>query len=1739
MQILRELGRGASTIVYQVRRDGTGYALKVFNAVVGDDPDPGSALIGFRRQAAIMASIDHPGLPRIYDVGLLRGRPYLVMELINGDSLADVLEGGRLPPARGARLALDIARALVPVHRKGLVHRDVKPQNIMVVGGEHAKLIDFDLATRENAEGKASAGTLAYAPPEQSGLLNRPVDGRSDLYSLGVVLFECLTGTSPFPVDDLGELLRMHATVAPPDPRSMVPQIPPALGAIVTMLLTKDPDDRYQSSDDLVADLHRLVAEPTVAFAPGQHRHAASARTEPLSGRDHELERLTRRWARARDGEGGICIIRGPGGSGKSRLAAEIVAIARDQHALVLSGKSSADNAMPLAPLRFAVDEVLRALTLLPGAEQERWRDLLRSTAGLAAPLLGMITPALRQWLGTGNLDDGERSEQFTVAVVDVMSELARACGGLLLHLDDVQWIDPGTRRIIARLATVVRDVPLLVLCTARDDEASVAATEDFRDALGHAVDLEITLGVLDEQGIAGLIASQLPGMDTGSALARLLTGRGAGNPFVVLEYLRAIIDAGLLLPSWDGWMLNEKGLGTLELPVDALGLVLARVDALGSGSRRILATAAAVGPSFRPAQVAQVCGVDPGRVLAAVVEAAGHHLVEPRDGGEYTFLHDQIREALLEEIDGSGRSTLHRRIADVLAKGPVDEPHLVYALARHYLLADPTDATDQVFSACFAAGRLALADHAPAMATAFLEHAAAVREQAADGPLDAAFLHALGVALHREGRYAPARVRLEQAFAAETTPAGRAGIMLELGKVRLATWNVPAALRAVDQGLAELGAPVPKRALLAALSTVASCFAGFLVSATGIGAGTAGSQRVARYELIAAFHTIAAYTSMVNMNDGMLLLHGMRVVYPLNRLGRGAVYAWGEAGVGAVTRLLGLRSLADRCFRKAGRAATELGDPGLVAMTRWIHGAATYMSGGDDGAAWTRALEEHGRWLDPGLWDDGCDSIALDHLVAGRTRQAASWYDRGTRRGVRDAKDIGALITADAVVNAATGRHPEAGVELRRIQAVVEKYGNRGLTFKLVFAELFACMEQGEFGEPFDRAVRDSLAFGLRPRFTPRQVRVLWVYGALGRIAQCGLPGDDALRRRRRKAAGQALRQLRATANNAFLHNALRLAQAQLHLVDGRPRRCLRSLAAMTVLEPDAPMLAYEALRTRARALRALGHEAEAIRQATFAHAVAVAEGWPHRVRWIRGEFEIPTSGVGNSRVHGSTSTTPGGGERQRLLALAAVSKAAARVVDPDAVARIALDETIRVLSADRAFLFLTADQRLVAHLGRDAEGNDIEEITGYTTTLVERVSATGEPIVVTGTEEGAALGAQSAVLHGLRSILVAPLRLDDRILGVVYLDSQVAKGIFTTEDVDILTAMTDHIATSLETARAAQLEVSVQVARRQRDLAEMLHDALTEMSALLDPDDVLDCLLRRTARLAEGQGACLLIRTGSEVTARLLARDGDPVRVLDIAAEASLTHLFTVERVTTMAGELVPAPLAGALGPVGSWLAVPLAARNASLGVLLLTSPTADAHQETEVNVVAALVAQAMTAHDNAALFAQVQALAVIDELTGIPNRRQFFALAEQNMATARRHEQPVVAIMADIDNFKRVNDTYGHLAGDDVIQAVARRLATEVRTADRLCRYGGEEFAILLFDTDVEAGGVLAQRLRATVGDHPIDTRAGSLSVTISIGLAALQPGTEGIAPLLARADQGLYLAKQGGRNQVQIA
>ncbi|WP_433383736.1 diguanylate cyclase [Actinoplanes sp. CA-142083] len=1689
-----ELGRGAFTTVHRVRRGDDTYALKRPNPDGADDP---GVLTAFHREAALLACVDDPGVPRIHAAGLHGGAPALVLEYIPGGSLADQLAHGPLAPERVVELASRLGRGLAAAHRVGLVHRDVKPGNIMMSPGRPAKLIDFGLALLGAVpeDDDRAVGTFLYTSPEQSGMLKRPVDGRSDLYSLGVVLFECLTGRLPFEAEDVGQLLRLHLTAPVPE----IPGIDPALAAVVTRLLAKDPDDRYPDAAALITALR--------ACPGGEAAAEPAAASWPLCGRDTEREDLANRWRRARAGRGGVAVIRGPAGSGRTRLAEEAAALVTDVP--VLRAACQEDEALPLAALRAAIDGHLQRIALLDGPARAEAEQLVRDAADVAgASLVARLSPRLEAVVGEAG---DARDEHLFAAVATFLGELAKAHSGLMLLCDDAHWLDAGSREVLGRLAPDLPKLPLLMLLTERSGAGKPTALP---------VDLELDCLPLDHAAVAGLVASRLPGATAPAELTAHIAGRTDGSPLAVVAYLLRLLDAGLLTPLWGAWHFDVAGADALPAAEDVRALLASRLATLTEGDRDFLVTAAVAGPRFRT-ETLVAAGGEADQVVAAVGAAVERRVVEARPGGWFVFLHPLLRESLLDGVGEQRLRRLHAAIADALESlpEPLRDADHVYAVARHHRRAGDAVPAGKRRRSALAAGLRALDDMAPAEAVGYLEDALD-----GDPAPSTAVLHPLAMAYLRAARFAEAGATIERALAAEADRRARARLLITRIELHHTLWDDERALAATAAALTELGRPLPANTLGLIASTVGIALAGGAVRRTGWGLGKARGRRRDDLAALAATLDAGGYAAGIGLRLREAGVLAMRAMYAVNRLGPCPEYVRVYALVGYVAAVVKLRGTADRCLNRAAEVAAQLGDPALTAYVEWLRGCAWLFGGFDDGSAWEETIARNARWFGPAQLIPGYATVGLRLMLRGYTVESQAEYERGVKRLNDLSRVRGTSFGMLAVmIPAMQGRHGEAAAALAEWRATTpEGEGTTVQRANMLVAAACAAIEQGEFGEPFEAIVTEFRGLGLRLRDMMTQHKWFFAFQSHGRMAQLRMATDENRPARIAAARGAVADLRRVRKSSPLLDAAYLIGEAALAQMLGEPRKCIEwsDKAEHIARMADAPLVHFEVARFRARAFRALGLVNESDRQARIALSLATVHGWESRRRQARTEFGAEDAGTNRGTV---VDRRGDAGRSRRLEALQQVGAAAATVLDPQELARVALDEMLRILGAERALFFLLDEAGSPAlFAGRGADGTDLVPTSGYGATLVRRVASSGEALVLTGTEQGAALGSRSAVVHGLRSIMVVPVQFKGNTLGVVYLDSRMARGIFTDDDVEVLIGVTSHVAVSLETARAAQLHLSLAAAQQQQAFAEMLRASLAELSGIHDPARLLSSLFGMLAGQLDAQAGCLLSADGSvvvEVTGK-----ADP-SVLGGALPVSLPHVL-------MPTVVAANDLSEIYGQ--RLLVVPLDHRDGRSGVVVLG---ADSFDDSAVQVAAALATQGMSAYLNACLFSRVQELATTDELTGQHNRRHFYAIATALVSSAARGSRDLAAVMLDIDKFKSVNDTYGHGVGDEVIREVAARVRASIRHSDVLGRYGGEEFAVVLPDHDGSAPD-LAERMRSAVADTPIATAAGPLKVTISVGLTQLDPADATLDQMLARADLALYRAKESGRNRVVV-
>ena len=815
-RIEAELGRGAMGVVYRARDTELDREVAV-KVLPGAALDP-EARARLQREARAAAALNHAHIVGVYDVGEAAGAPFIVMELVEGASLRGA---GPLSLAEIVAIARQLCEALDHAHAHGIVHRDLKPENVLVARGGDGpvvKLADLGVAITGRArltEEGAIVGTAAYLAPEQA--LGRGVDGRSDLYALGVVLYERVTGRLPFTGDDALVVIsqHLHAPVTPP--RAFRADLPPALEGIILRLLAKDPAQRFADAREVAAALAelRLDGAAPAAVAPETARVALLEQLVRgrLVGRVAELHQLRELWRLAQQDRRHVALISGEPGAGKTRLAHEVVVFARLNGGAVLQGGCyEYEAASPYLPFV----EALRRWV------HEQTAETLRLHAGPVAAELVKLAPELESRIGpiapSPALGPSEERLRLFDHVARFLQGVAGA-GGLLLFIDDLHWADAGSLALLHYLMRNLEQERLLVLATYRELELdrahplAAALVEWERERLVTRVRLERFR--LEET--AALLAS-LFGQETVSPeFAAVVHGETEGNPFFIEEVVKSLIEQGQIYRSGSGW--DRKEVRELTIPQSVKAAIGRRLDRLSPACADALHTAAAVGKAFSFAELAAASAAGEDALLDALDEACGAQLLQPRSADTFAFTHDKIREVLVEELNPIRRRRLHQRIGEGLEKLHGDAADSqAEKLAFHFNESgDLARGFRYGMAAARQAERLFALDEALALYERARECAEAL-ERPAD--LFAAERGIAGVHAAR-GAIAEALPHFERARDLAPSAAERAAVKAALGEV-YARIGDPRGLEVLNQALAELDPHTQANELALAMAMVA-----------------------------------------------------------------------------------------------------------------------------------------------------------------------------------------------------------------------------------------------------------------------------------------------------------------------------------------------------------------------------------------------------------------------------------------------------------------------------------------------------------------------------------------------------------------------------------------------------------------------------------------------------------------------------------------------------------------------------------------------------------------------------------------------------------------------------------------------------------------------------------------------------------------------------------------------------
>lgn len=661
--------------------------------------------------------------------------------------------GGPKPPAAGGhlpevlRLFRGLCEPLAFMHGMGIVHRDLKPTNVFIRKDGAPVLMDFGVVSRfRGASGRevvevagAVVGSASYMSPEQ--IRGERVDARADLYALGCMLYELVTGRRPFVADTVAKVLEKHLTDAPLPPSERAEGVPKGLDALILRLMAKKPRERLGYADDVAAALVELGAEQ-----PRQSEESAARaylyRPE-IAGRREVLESIAEHLEEARGGQGGVVLLGGESGVGKTFLVSEVSRSAAQRRLHVVTGEclpisvapgieggkgggAAEVKGAPLHPFRQLLQNIADAC-------RERGLGFTEAVLGRRGKVLAAYESSLAGLPGQDAYPEPPEvsAEAAQRRVLDDLAGTLAAFvsreGPLLLVLDDLQWADELSLGFLATSLTdeYLNELGLLVLGTYRSDEVGAG----LKEVLAKPGVRRIELGRLDEKAVGSVVGDMLALASPPEAMVRFLSRQSEGNPFFVAEYLRAAVAERLLYREAGAWRftareMTEAQFEALPLPGSVRELVGRRLDALAPRARHLVEVASVLGREVDGALLRAAAEASEDESLELLKELTARQILEPLGAERYRFVHDKLREHAYQGIAPERRRALHQAAAVTLEQaqqvgGNQAQPY--GTLAHHFQKAE---AWPKALDYLEKAGEQALRDFSNQEAAAFFNQA-------------------------------------------------------------------------------------------------------------------------------------------------------------------------------------------------------------------------------------------------------------------------------------------------------------------------------------------------------------------------------------------------------------------------------------------------------------------------------------------------------------------------------------------------------------------------------------------------------------------------------------------------------------------------------------------------------------------------------------------------------------------------------------------------------------------------------------------------------------------------------------------------------------------------------------------------------------------------------------------------------------------------------------------------------
>ena len=700
--------------------------------VLKPDPSNTDEIIRYKQEYKILSGLNIEGVIKTY--GLKKGNDIivLVLEDIGGFSLKEWIQkqkkarSASYPLQQYIRLSVQMTDILTKLHSEGIIHRNINPSNIIFnPDTNELKLIDFGVATELSREvstlikARAYEGTLEYISPEQTGRMNRGVDYRTDLYSLGITFYEMLTGKLPFKNDDAMALIHAHMAIKPEPVSKVNSNIPVVISDIIMKLLAKNAEDRYKSSYGVKADLEKclnwcsnneeILINKDKSFKLGQHDSSGQLYIpEKLYGRSQEISELLASFDRVAEGNRELILTSGYAGVGKSALIEEIHKPVTLKKGYFIRGKfDQYQQNIPYSAFIQAFSQYIELLLTEQESILLKWRKLiLNALDGNGAVLTEMI-PNLEKIIGpqspVSKLGGQENRNRFNITIQNFVQTISTSGHPLVIFIDDMQWSDPASLDLLKILLTDKRIKHFLMIIAYRENE--VDKTHPFSLVITDLKSSDVKLNTLHldnlkSEDVQNLIQDSLEISPAKSkTLSDLIYTKTQGNAFFTQQLLHNLYEEGLLHFNFDSgkWIWDLEQIYALNITDNVVDLMVERINKLALETTFLFQLASCIGDEFDLSTLILLSKTDLTVVLSCVMEILREGLIIPLDEfyitedtaprARFKFLHDRVQHAAYSRMSDLEQQIVHLELGRLLlANTPEDEQeHLVFNVVQHY----------------------------------------------------------------------------------------------------------------------------------------------------------------------------------------------------------------------------------------------------------------------------------------------------------------------------------------------------------------------------------------------------------------------------------------------------------------------------------------------------------------------------------------------------------------------------------------------------------------------------------------------------------------------------------------------------------------------------------------------------------------------------------------------------------------------------------------------------------------------------------------------------------------------------------------------------------------------------------------------------------------------------------------------------------------------------------------------